>query len=243
MTEKMRRYLTDETGRTLSREERMSRPGLDIPFASQLPQQGPPPSGSSSQRQQQRHEIGLLQSEIAADIRAQASNDKPVTNPYAGRIADLQSQLQWATLSERPGLERRLYAMKRAGADWEAERATAERRATFEASEDFQRVKTHHDATMRSRDVLYPDLTDADALLLTAVATSDSYLTPRAQAAAYFEAVSKVEAIQAQREAERLAAAEQVAVKASTEYAQQKARVQASDRRIAELPSTESENE
>jgi len=233
MSQQMHNYLHDESGRRLTRAERLAR--LDKRFADQSPVTLPVPSGTLAERQQQRHETSLLQAEIAQQIAEQATANKPAANPYAGRIADLQSQLPWAIPSEKGAIERRLSAMQKAAAEWEAERAKAERRATFEASEDFTRMKTHYEAFTNSRELVHPDLTDADVLMLTAIATSDAYNSPAAQASAYFAQVSKCEALQASREAERLAAAEQVAAKASTEYAAQKARTDAANQRLAEL--------
>jgi hypothetical protein len=233
MSEQMRQYLTNPvTGKPYSRAERLAR--LNSRFADQSNPQGAP-AGTTAERQRQRHETSLLQAEIAERIKTDAATKAPVKNPWAGRIADLEAKLEWSIPSERGSIERRLILFRQEAAKWESDRATAERRATFEASEDFQRVKTHHEAFLKTRELVHPDLTEGDVLLLRAIATSDAYESPAAQAAAYFAAVSKCESLQASREAERLAAAEQVAAQASTEYAAQKARTDAAQQRLADL--------
>jgi hypothetical protein len=232
MSKAMHDYLHDESGRRLTRAERLER--LNSRFADQTIKTAAP-DGTLAERQRQRHETALLQQEIAAQVAEQAAASKPKGNPWAARVAELQTQLEWAIPSERGGIERRLTLFRQEAAKWEAERATAERRATFEASPDFQRVKTHYEAFTKTRELVHPDLTDADVLMLAAIATSDAYNSPAAQASAYFEQVTKCETLQASREAERLATAEQVAAKAATEFAAQKARTDAANQRLAEL--------
>lgn len=232
MSNQMHNYLHDDDGRRLTPAERLQR--LRKQFADQTLQTAVP-NGTLAERQKQRHETSLLQQEIAAKIKSDAAADKPVTNPWAARVADLEAKLQWALPHERGGIERRLTLFKQEAAKWEAAKAVSERRAAFEASPDFQRVQDFHASFMKSRELVHPDLTEADVLLLRAIATSADYPTPAAQAAAYFEAVIKVETLQRDREAARLAAAEQVAVKATTDLQQQKARTDAADQRLADL--------
>lgn len=233
MSEAMRQYLTNPaTGKPYSRAERLAL--LDTRFADQTIRTEVP-SGTLAERQDARHKTSLLQQEIAQQLSQDQAANQPKANPYASRIAALVAELEWAIPSAKNGLELRLSALRKAAAEYEADKATAERRATFEASPDAQRVSTHYDAFMKSRELVHPDLTEADILMLRAIASSDAYATPADQASAYFAQVSKCEALQCQREAERLGAAEQAAVKASTDFAAQKARTDAANARLAEL--------
>ena len=230
MSREMDNYLHDENGRRLTPRERLDR--LRKPFADQTIKTEVP-GGTLAERQQQRKAQAEMGREIAADVQRAADELKPAVNPFAVRVAAVEQEMGYAPPHLRQSLGGRLTALRKAAAQWEADKAAAERKAAFDTNPSIQLMRENAEALERSAHVAYPDVKRESIDFALAVAKSSSFDKPDDQASKYWHAIYALDDQQRAAEAVRMQAATDKAAQASLEFQQQKAKLAEAEQRAA----------
>jgi hypothetical protein len=177
---------------------------------------------SFRQRTAERANADRAAKEIA--IRAAAQAPKREVSPYAARIDELKSRMEYASPSEARAIQSRLTGLTAAHTLWLSEREDKARIAALQADPLAKLAIEHATALERSFRHSHPNVDEHKVRLAVAIAQSTEFQSPADLTKAYWAAVSELDATQRSAEESKLAAALESQARSNLQVAQQELR-------------------